>query len=216
MLKLFTNSLDQKRLGTWEKLADFKKVGILAGGTALAFQLNHRKSFDFDIFSRKHIGQNLLLKINEVFGKNNLEVVIDSPDELSVIFDKDIKISFVYFPFEPLHETILTKSLNLFDIRDLLSNKAYSIGRRGAWRDYADVYWALSRNFTTLPKLVAETQKRFAGAFSEKLFLEQLTYFGDINDWSIEWIKEKVDNEKIKEFLQKTTKEYLAKEKLLG
>lgn len=214
MLKLFTEVLDKKRLETWEKLGNFKNIGVLAGGTALSFQLNHRKSFDFDIFSEKTIRQNLLLKTGEVFGQNNLEVIIDSPDELTILFKNEIKISFVYFPFKPLYETILTESLNLFEVKDLLSNKAYSIGRRGAWRDYVDVYWGLSHKIVTLPSLIKETQKRFTGAFSEKLFLEQLTYLGDVNDWAIEWVKEKIENERIEEFLQQSADEYLSQKKI--
>lgn len=212
MLKLFTEVLDQKKLNVWGELINFKSNGVLAGGTALAMLLNHRKSFDFDIFCSKHLSQSLLLKTRELLGENNLAVVIDSPDELTVVYDNNIKISFVYFPFPPLHETIATKSLDIYDLRDLLSNKAYAIGRRGAWRDYADIYWALNRNLTTFPKLIAETEKRFRGAFSKKLFIEQLAYFGDINDWSIEWIKEGVSNESIKKFLQMTVEKYLAEQ----
>lgn len=209
MLKLFTDFLDKERLEVWKKLDSFKSYGILAGGTALALQLNHRKSFDFDIFVDNAIKQNLLLKINALFGRNNLEVVIDSPDELTILFKKEIKISFVYFPFKPLHEKIHTKSLDLFDVKDLFSNKAYAIGRRGAWRDYVDVYFGLSHDIINFPKLIDETEKRFEGAFSKKLFFEQLTYFEDINDWSIEWIGEKIDNEKIKEFLLEQVNNYL-------
>lgn len=214
MLKLFTEVLNQKRFEVWEKLINFRRNGVLAGGTALALQLNHRKSFDFDIFCQKHISQSLLLKTRELFGKKDLTITIDSPDELTIIYDNDVKISFVYFPFPPLHATISTKSLDIYNIRDLLSNKVYAIGRRGAWRDYADVYWALSHNLTTFSKLITETEKRFQGAFNQKLFLEQLAYFGDINDWSIEWTKEKVNNENIKEFLQMTIKKYLAEKTL--
>lgn len=209
MLKLFIDFLDKERLEVWEKLVIFRDYGTLAGGTALALQLNHRKSFDFDIFIDNTIKQNLLLKVNDLLGRNNLEVVVDSPDELTVLFKKEIKISFVYFPFKPLHEKILTKSLDLFDVKDLFSNKTYAIGRRGAWRDYVDVYFGLSRNIINFPKLIDETEERFRGAFSKKLFFEQLTYFEDINDWSIEWIGEKINNEKIEEFLKEQVNRYL-------
>jgi len=209
MLKLFIDLLDKERLEVWEKLVCFKDYGTFADGTALALQLNHRKSFDLDIFIENTVKQNLLLKVGDLFGRNNLEVVIDSPDELTVLFKKEIKISFVYFPFKPLHEKILTKSLDLFDVKDLFSNKAYAVGRRGAWRDYVDVYFGLSCNIINFPKLIDETEKRFKGAFSKKLFFEQLTYFEDINDWSIEWIGEKIYNEKIKEFLLEQVNKYL-------
>ena len=39
----------------FEKLVKFKKPGYLAGGTALALQLGHRVSYDFDIFCGKEV-----------------------------------------------------------------------------------------------------------------------------------------------------------------
>jgi len=43
--------LDEKRLGMVAKLRPFKKNFYLAGGTALALQIGHRTSMDFDFFS---------------------------------------------------------------------------------------------------------------------------------------------------------------------
>jgi len=210
MLKLFTDVLDKTRLDTWEKLANFKSIGVLAGGTALALQLNHRRSFDFDIFSLKTIPKNLLLKLRKTFAGNELEIVVDSAHELTVLLKQEIKISFVFFPFKSLHETIKTKSLDLFDVKDLLSNKTYAVGRRGAWRDYADIYYGLSHQIVAFPKLISETEKRFQRAFSQKLFLEQLTYFNDINDWTIDWVKEKTEKEEIKKYLHQQVEKYLS------
>ena len=145
MLKLYTDFLDKNRLDVWRKLGNFSDMGSLAGGTALALLLNHRKSFDFDIFSDRPINKNLLLKAREIFGANNIEIVIDSEDELSILYKDQIRMSFVYFPFKPLHPLTPTYSLQIFNVRDLLSNKAYAVGRRGAWRDYADIYWCLKK-----------------------------------------------------------------------
>jgi len=209
MLKLYTDFLDKNRLDVWRKLGNFSDMGSLAGGTALALLLNHRKSFDFDIFSDRPINKNLLLKAREIFGANNIEIVIDSEDELSILYKDQIRMSFVYFPFKPLHPLTPTYSLQIFNVRDLLSNKAYAVGRRGAWRDYADIYWCLKKRIVDLPNLILETKKRFLGIFSEKLFLEQLVYFEDINDFAIEWIGKKVGNDEIKKYLINLVHRYL-------
>src|SRR3989344_6420992 len=209
MLKLYTDFLDKNRLDVWRKLGNCSDMGSLAGGTALALLLNHRKSFDFDIFSDRPINKNLLLKAREIFGANNIEIVIDSEDELSILYKDQIRMSFVYFPFKPLHPLTPTYSLQIFNVRDLLSNKAYAVGRRGAWRDYADIYWCLKKRIVDLPNLILETKKRFLGIFSEKLFLEQLVYFEDINDFAIEWIGKKVGNDEIKKYLINLVHRYL-------
>jgi len=40
---------------------------MLGGETSLALQLGHRKSYDFDIFTREYIPKFLLTKINQDF-----------------------------------------------------------------------------------------------------------------------------------------------------
>ena len=44
---------DPDRTEIFQKLKPFNRIGVLAGGSALALQLGHRKSFDFDIFISK-------------------------------------------------------------------------------------------------------------------------------------------------------------------
>lgn len=215
MLKLFLENLDPQRLVVWKELINFKQIGILGGGTALSLQLNHRRSFDFDIFSQKAIPGNLLIKTGKIFKRDKIRTVVDSSDELTLFIDSEIKITFIYFPFSPLYKTVETLSLDIFDIRDLLSNKAYVVGRRGTWRDYADLYWALSHKIIDLEALIKETKKKFEGNFNEKLFLEQLTYYEDINDWTIDWIKEESTHQEIKKFFKQAVSEYLSKKKII-
>jgi hypothetical protein len=45
--------LDQKRKKLLPLFQIFKKDFYLAGGTGLALQLGHRKSYDFDFFLKK-------------------------------------------------------------------------------------------------------------------------------------------------------------------
>lgn len=210
MLKLYTSVLDKDRLKVWNKLAHFFDIGNLAGGTALALLLNHRKSFDFDIFTQKKLNSQLLIRLADIFGKDQIETAVDSQDELTVFYQKKVKISFVYFPFLPLYPTLSTESLPIFHLNDLFSNKAYVVGRRGAFRDYVDLYWGFQHSLISLKNLIRESQERFKGAFSEKLFLEQLTYVGDITDWAVEWVGKEIKKEEIQKFLSKVAQEYLA------
>jgi len=63
MSKLYIDFFDKNRLCVWEKLKNFKDVGILGGGTALALQLNHRISYDFDVFCSQPIKKNFSFNI---------------------------------------------------------------------------------------------------------------------------------------------------------
>jgi hypothetical protein len=54
--------LDKKRKRLLPLFQIFKKDFYLAGGTGLALQLGHRKSYDFDFFSEKRFNENKLFK----------------------------------------------------------------------------------------------------------------------------------------------------------
>ncbi|PIS21787.1 hypothetical protein COT51_00905 [candidate division WWE3 bacterium CG08_land_8_20_14_0_20_41_15] len=200
MSKLHFELLDEKRKEVFLKLKEFRNVGLLGGGTAIALQIGHRKSFDFDVLSNAPIKKDLLRKVSSAFSSHKVEVLIDSMEELTVILDSEVKITFLFYPFKPLHKEVTTDSLSLLNLKDLVSNKAYAIGRRGTWRDYVDVYFLIKAGIS-LEKVIEEAEIRFDGNFSEKLFLEQLTYFGDIKDFTIDFADKEISSEEIMNFL---------------
>lgn len=207
MLKVYTDIFDESRFKVWKKL---KKVpGYLAGGTALALQIRHRISYDFDIFLDKPISNRLAFKIKEIFINKDIRVVVDSEDELTVMLDEEIKLSFVYFPFKNLKETLLTESIYVASVEDLLANKAYAISRRGVWRDYVDIYWGLKNKLIDFEDLLKKTEKKFSGLFSRKLFLEQLVYFEGLENRIVDWCKDDVSNDDIEKYLENLVREYV-------
>lgn len=204
--KLYFEVFNQTRKEIFEKLSFFKKIGGLAGGTAISLQLAGRYSYDFDIFTSTPVTPDLLDRVLIFFGKKIVKLA-DSSNELSLLTKEKVKISFVYFPFPPLHPLVKTKSIYLYDLRDLASNKAYVIGRRGEYRDYVDMVFLL-KDGLKLKKIAAEAEKRFAGAFSERLFLEQLVYFEDLKDFRIDFIGKEYSRKLIREYLKSAVKNY--------
>ncbi len=102
-------------------------------------------------------------------------------------------------------------SIDLLDPqRRKLWEKLKLLPRRGAFRDYADVYFIL-RDHLNIATIIREAEKRFGAAFSAKLFLQQLCYFGDINDYLIEYIDKKIPPNEIKNFLKKEVSRYAQK-----
>lgn len=208
MSKLHLELLDEKRKEAFFKLKEFRGVGLLGGGTAIALQIGHRKSFDFDVLSKNPINKNLLRKVSSVFSSHKMEVLIDTMEEATVILDSEVKITFLFFPFKPLHKAIDTDSLSFLNLKDLASNKAYAIGRRGTWRDYVDIFFLIKAGIS-LEKIIEEAETRFDRNFSEKLFLEQLSYFGDIKDFTIDFAKKEISQEEIMDFLGNEVKKLL-------
>lgn len=184
ILKIRPGVLDKKRQEVLSGLLPYTKDYVLGGGTALALQLLHRKSFDFDFFSTSLIPKNLPEKISEALPISNISV--DSADEFTFFTADGVKITFLHYPFNHFFpiET-LENGLRLFGIKDIAIKKAYTIGRRGEYRDYFDLYTILKNGYIELPKLISAARKIYGSVFEEKIFLTQLIYFDDLRNFDI-------------------------------
>jgi len=209
MLRLhIENVLTPVQKNVFAKLSTLRRIGILAGGTALAFQLKHRRSFDFDIFTAKDIPEDLAWEVKKIFGK--IKIFKESENELTFFTSRKVKITFFHYPFRPLYKIIKTNQISLFDWRDIAADKAYTLGRRPIYRDYVDLFFIMKRG-RKIEDIISDAKKKFQDLFSEKLFLRQLIYFGDIQDFKIEFFEEKFQPGKIKSFFEKEVEQYTKK-----
>lgn len=210
ILKIHLDVLDRDRQELLGKLLPYTKDYILAGGTALAMQINHRKSFDFDFFSSHQISKNLLEKISSNIPIAN--VSIDSADELTFFTKNKIKVTFLYYPFgHSFPIETLESGLKIFGIKDIAIKKAYTIGRRGEYRDYFDLYTILKNNYMDLAELISFTKKMYGSVFDEKIFLTQLIYFEDLRNFDIiPALGSKLPKpEEVKHFFENLVKNYI-------
>jgi len=203
MSSLYLDILTEDQKKTLESLKSFSKYGFLAGGTALALQLAHRRSYDFDIFSPKPVPKGFLLMVKKHFKK--VQILVDTPDELSFISPLSVKISFVFYPFNPVYKTISISALRIYNWKEIALDKAYAIGRRGEWRDYIDLYFIIKTGYP-LKSVIRGAKRKFGDIFSGKLFLSQLCYFRDIKDFSIEFIKEEIAPPELQKFFEREIK----------
>lgn len=204
MSRLYIDILTGEQKKTLESLKPFSRYGILAGGTGLALQLAHRKSYDLDVFCPEPVSKTFLLKLKKHFKK--LQILVDSSNELGIISPLGVKISFIYYPFDPLYRIIPTATLGIYNWKDIALDKAYVIGRRGEWRDYIDLYFSLKADLS-LKSIIKGAKRKFKDLFSEKLFLSQLCYFGDIKDFSIEFFQEEVTFSYLQRFFEKEVRQ---------
>src|SRR3989344_7052484 len=144
MSKIHQEFFDKDRLEVYNQLIHFQNIGYLAGGTALALQINHRISVDFDIFVSSAISNQLRLKAERVFG--NLKYYVESSDQISFTTEKNINITFVWYYFPLLLPKIPTSSIQLAYISDIAADKAHTIGRRAVWRDYVDLFYIIKND----------------------------------------------------------------------
>lgn len=200
MSKLILEILDNNRLESFNKLKDFKLYGILGGGTALALQIGHRKSYDFDIFINEPVNKSIWKKVKEVYGENSYKT-LDTPDQLNLVTENGINITFFLDDYKNQFELIKNDSIDIMNIKDIACNKAFIQGKRPKWRDYVDLYFIFKDKHMSLKELIQLSLNKFGNDFSEKLFLEQLVYWEDIMNYEIEYVGKSVPVEEIKEFL---------------
>lgn len=211
MENLHLEILDDKRRLIFNQLSHFKPLGYLAGGTALALQIGHRVSYDFDIFCFEEIKANFPTKVREKISIK--ETLINNSDEFTFLTEADIKISFIYYPFKLDNLIIEDKNLpiKLLSPLGVAVSKAYALNRRNAWRDYLDIYYVVKNGLAALDDIIHTAQKVYKELFSEKLFLAQLVYTDDISRSEVaktELLTEKVALEEVKVYFQQAVDDY--------
>lgn len=193
-------ALNENTRAVWEKCEFLKDDFYLAGGTALALQLGHRRSIDLDFFSDTPIKKTLLKTLEEKF-KSTISPMVRNPDELTVQI-QGVKTTFLHYPFPLLEKAVPISVVSLASVRDIASMKAYALGRRGTLKDYIDLYAIFSRQLVTLKTVIDDANKKYSETFNDRLFCEQLLYTDDIEDEPIEWFAEPVSLSTMKNFFK--------------
>lgn len=196
--------LDEKNRTIFQALRNFNDF-YLAGGTALALQIGHRISIDFDFFSEREISVDLFDKVEKIFSPDSIHISVNNSDELTLFIDS-IKVTFLYYPFPLTDDLTEYEGIKLLSIKEIGASKAYTIGRRGSYKDYVDLYFILSEAHSTLSELIAMAEKKYGDAFNGRLFFEQLVYFDDIENADILFLKKLVDRKEIQSFFENEIK----------
>jgi len=149
--------ITSRRRRIFEKLRKFPEY-YLTGGTALALQIGHRISVDFDLFSKKEIPKSLLPKIKRVFKGFKVKGKIVHPEQLSVEIDKT-RIDFVKYNFPLLLRPIKFEGIKIARILEIAAMKAFTLSYRGAFKDYVDLYFILKNKHATLEEIKKMAEK---------------------------------------------------------
>ncbi|MDQ3021813.1 MAG: nucleotidyl transferase AbiEii/AbiGii toxin family protein [Bacteroidota bacterium] len=137
---MFYESISNEQLDVLKKLSEINEISdifYLAGGTALALRLGHRKSVDFDFFSYKKFDSDFFSNLIKI----NFEGSVSSLSEDTVNGNiKGIGISFFKYPYQLIRSTEDFHNINLASLEDLACMKLSAIMKRGTKRDLFDIY----------------------------------------------------------------------------
>lgn len=177
---MYAKSIDEKTKRVLEKIKkkEFLKNFYLAGGTALAIQLGHRKSIDLDFFSQKSFPIFRMEKELSLIGK----YVLEKKDEDTLDGSLDnIKISFFRYDYKQLHPFVEFEGIKIADERDIACMKIDAISSRGSKKDFIDLYFLLEKY--NLSELIIFFEQKYSDIkFNKMHIFKSLIYFDDAED----------------------------------
>jgi len=180
-------------------LKEFKREFYLVGGTAIALQIGHRRSIDFDLFKLAPLKHKAIIsKISNYKFQTNITRRVT--EQLNVTINH-VKFTFYQYPYNIPATIVFDDLIKMPDLKHLAAINAYALGRRSKWKDYVDLFFLIRYHFS-ISEISAKANELFKDMFSEKLFRAQLSYFEDIDfNEQIEYIIPPIQEDEIKAFL---------------
>lgn len=200
-----------------ELLAALKPGGLLkdfylAGGTAAALHMGHRKSEDFDFFSAQDFDPAYLTMQLSQFCR--FQVSSSGAGTLHG-FGNDIRLSFLRYTYPLLYPTVDYNGTALADIKDIALMKIIAIANRGTNKDFTDLYFICTQVISLDQLLVDLFPQKFGGQLCSMYHIvRSLQYFDDAEKSPpLDMLKPVVWDEIKKFFLNETEK--LVKDRVL-
>ena len=170
--------LNRKQKELLKKIGFLKNYGFyLAGGTALALQIEHRTSLDFDFYTKKKFDSQ---KLREEFDKRfkTVQEIYIAEDTLGLNVE-GIGVSFFRYSYPLIRPCQEIERILLASVEDIAVMKILAISQRGRKRDFIDIYF-LIKEFSL--RQIVEFIKEKYPMFNIYLGLQGLTYFKDADE----------------------------------
>jgi len=193
--------LTEEQIKLLSLVKKFHRSFGLVGGTAIALQIGHRRSVDFDLFSLKKFSNGRIRQIIKDTGYRIGKVYKDEIGQYT-FFINGVQFTFFHYPFAIKFSKEFDGILKMPDILTLGAMKAHALGRRAKWKDYVDLYFIINK-YHSIEKIIRKAKELFKGEFNERILREQISYFEDMNySEEVEFLPGfETDDEKIKKAL---------------
>jgi hypothetical protein len=192
-MNLKLNVLPAAQRALWPSLSAIPSAFTLYGGTAIALQLGHRESVDFDFFARCDFDPQQLLESLPLLAqaevvalaKNTLTVRLNAQFNGELNFGHaPVLLSFFGVPklpaLRPAHR-LLAPCLALGDLLELAGMKAMVVQKRAEAKDYRDIHALIYQAKIDLPTHLAAALSLYPPHYAPEQTLKSLCYFADGN-----------------------------------
>lgn len=175
----------------------FIKTFYLAGGTALALQLGHRRSIDLDFFSGKEFNPKAIITKLSALG----DFVLEQETEGSVLGKlNDTRIDFLFYQHKLLKPVVKFLNIKLANPIDIALMKIVAIARRGSKKDFIDLFFIVQQ-IMSLAELFSFLPEKFKKVKYESYHLiRSLTYFIEAEKEAMPDMLEEISWKEVKDF----------------
>ncbi len=149
---------------------------VLAGGTALALQLGHRVSVDFDFFTSREFDPAAVVQAMQTIS-NEVDVLQLEPGT-AVLIVNTVKVSLFQYPYPFVEPMGSFGGAAIAGVLDIAGMKLIATMQHGARRDFVDLYTILK---TTPFRAVAHNAvQRYSTTLIEPVVIgKALVWFAD-------------------------------------
>ena len=182
----------------------------LAGGTALALQIGHRTSVDFDFYTPQHFKKGVLIKLAKKSSPElKIKIIRDTDDTFEAVINSRVRLSLFFYYYKLLKEAVKIENAAIFSLEDIAAMKLVAISQRGKRRDFVDFYYLLK--IFDLRQILKLTEKKYPD-FDAYNGLRGLLYFKDADDdpeiSRIKIFDKKLSWKAVKKQIEKKVKEF--------
>ncbi|HIE38204.1 MAG TPA: hypothetical protein EYH30_01210 [Anaerolineales bacterium] len=172
----------------------------LAGGTAVALHLGHRRSYDLDFFTPEREFPTDLPR-RELGPLGELAVLHEGAGTFVGTLNGG-QVSFFIYPYPLLQSFLQFGGVQVADLPDLAAMKLEAISSRGTKRDFVDLYQICQTVFP-LVEVFRHFERKYAGVrYSMFHLLKNLAYFDDAGPDPMPEMLIPLDWEEVKQFFE--------------
>ena len=195
-IKLYTEIFPKQQQLLFDMLSkqDWITPFYLAGGTALALQLGHRQSIDFDFFTEGNFDTAKIIQHLREIGK--FELFDRSENTLNGSVN-DVQVSFFGYEYPLLDDLHRHMKISIAHMLDIALMKLEAISGRGSKKDFIDLYFLL-KHFTISWLFEKYPQKYGIGISNHYHLLKSLVYFEDAENQPMPKMLQNISWEEVK------------------
>lgn len=172
----------------------------MAGGTALALQIGHRISIDFDFFTTEEFDEKIFVqRVKKTISDFELEKM-----EWGTIlgYIKKTRFSLFFYDYPLLFKTKDFLGVKIADVKDIAPMKIAAIADRGTKRDFIDLYFIIEKEkILPLKEILELYDKKFRLLKQNRMhILKSLCYFDDAEKGKMPKMLKNISWKEVKEF----------------